>query len=74
MKLKSDGSVTIDAPMGKFVGKWEFIDGKGFCREGDFAGKQLPYARQDVKLVGDRILVMYSKKSPDGNPFILLMD
>ena len=36
LKLKTDGSVTIDAPMGKFVGKWEFIDGKGFCREGDF--------------------------------------
>jgi hypothetical protein len=74
LKLQPDGSVTIDSPMGKFVGKWEFIDGKGFCREGDFAGKKLPYACQEVKLVGSRILVMYSKTFPDGNPYILDSD
>ena len=71
LKIQADGIVTLTAPTGDFVGKWEFIDGKGFCREGDFAGKKLPYACQKVKLVGDRILVMYSKKFPDGNPFIL---
>ena len=72
LRIQADGSITIDAPMGKFVGKWEFVNGKGLCREGDFAGKKLPYACQDVKLIGNRILVMYSKRFPDGNPFILL--
>ena len=72
LKIKSDGSVTVDSPMGKFVGKWEFINGKGFCREGDFAGKKLPYECQKVKLVGKRILVIYTKRFPNGNPFILL--
>ena len=74
IKLQPDGSVTADGPNGKFVGEWEFIDGKGFCLEGDFAGKKFPYFCQEVKLVGDRILVIYSKKFPDGNPYILDSD
>ena len=74
IKLQHDGSVTADGPKGKFVGEWEFIDGNGLCLEGDFAGKKFPYFCQEVKLVGDRILIFYNKKFPDGNPYILDSD
>ena len=66
-----DGSVTVDASNGKFVGKWEFINGKGFCREGEYAGKKISYACQKVKLIGNKILVVYTKRFPNGNPYIL---
>ena len=74
LRIEPDGSMTADAPKGKLVGKWEFINGKGFCREATFAGKKLPYACQKVKMFGDRILVVFSKKVPNGDPFILFKD
>ena len=74
LKIQSDGSVTVDAPRGKFVGKYEFIDGKGFCREGDFAGTKVPYACEEVKLIGERIFVFFNKRKPDGDPYILLTE
>ena len=42
MKFFPDGSVTIEAPKGTFNGRWEFSDGKGFCREGMFGNTKVP--------------------------------
>ena len=73
LKIQADGSVTLMAPAGDFVGKWEFINGKGFCREGKFAGTAIPYACEKVRLVGDRIFIFVNKEKPD-DPYILLID
>lgn len=73
LKIQSDGNVTFVSPAGEFVGKWEFIDGKGFCREGKFAGTDVPYACEEVKLVGERIFIFVNKGKPD-DPYIMLVD
>ena len=73
LRIQPDGSVMFEAPKGKFVGEWEFIDDKGFCREGDFAGTKVPYACEEVKLVGDRIFIFVNEGKPD-DPYILLID
>ena len=31
LRIEPDGSMTANAPEGKLVRKWEFINGKGFC-------------------------------------------
>ena len=73
LKIQADGIVTLTAPAGDFVGKWEFINGKGFCREGKFAGTAIPYACEEVTLVGDRIFIFVNKEKPD-DPYIMLID
>ena len=73
LKILADGSVTFMAPTGDFVGKWEFINGKGFCREGEFAGTEIPYVCEEVKLVGERIFIFVNNGKPD-DAYILLTD
>ena len=73
LKIQADGSVALMTPTGEFIGKWEFVNGKGFCREGEFAGTKIPYACEEVKLVGDRIFIFVNKGKPD-DPYILLID
>ena len=73
LKIQADGNVTLMAPTGNFVGKWEFIDGKGFCREGKFAGTEIPYDCEEVKLVGNRIFIFVNKGKPD-DAYVLLID
>ena len=73
LEIQADGKVIFMAPTGEFVGKWEFIDGKGFCREGKFAGTTIPFACEEVKLVGDKIFIFVNKGKPD-DPYILLID
>ena len=73
LKIHSDGSVTFVSPAGEFVGEWEFINGKGFCRKGKFAGTDIPYACEEVKLVGERIFIFVNKGKAD-DPYILLVD
>ena len=73
LKIQADGSVTLMTPTGEFVGKWEFINGSGFCREGKFGGSKIPFACEEVKLVGDRIFIFVNKVKPD-DPYILLID
>ena len=73
LKIVADGNVSLMTPTGEFVGKWEFVDGEGFCREGEFAGTKVPYACEEVKLVGDRIFIFVNKGKPD-DPYILLIN
>jgi len=73
LEIQADGNVTFMAPAGEFVGKWEFIDGKGFCRKGKFAGTTVPFACEEVKLVGDKIFIFVNKGKPD-DPYIMLID
>ena len=73
LKIQADGNVTLMAPTGNFVGKWEFINGKGFCREGKFAGTEIPYDCEEVKLVGNRIFIFVNKGKPD-DAYVLLID
>ena len=73
LKIQADGSVTLMAPTGDFVGKWEFINGKGFCREGKFAGKEILYDCEEVKLVGNRIFIFVNRGKPD-DAYVLLID
>ena len=73
VKIQSDGSVTFVSPAGEFVGEWEFINGKGFCRKGKFAGADIPYACEEVKLVGERIFIFVNNGKAD-DPYILLVD
>ena len=73
LKIQADGNVTLMAPTGDFVGKWEFINGKGFCREGKFAGTEIPYGCEEVKLVGNRIFIFVNRGKRD-DPYVLLID
>ena len=71
IRFEPNGEMNITTNKGNFVGNWTFDSNKGFCREGEFAGKKVPLQCQAISMIGDKITVIFSKKNPKGIPYIL---